>query len=396
MPFPAPIPVHGALILHYQQLRQIIYTSVQRSFQSAQGLSVIPAGEVDLVLSWFIYGLEDIQLSFNTVLRPHGMEVDIAGIFAHQTPVVDFPRRGPKAGRCELADLCVMVTYDQPLDRLDALGNAVLLQAKMDFDSSTLTPQRDLYEQRTAYRYYRSQALTSRAPKGRTLPKKRSLALAYWELAQGLYQTPPFWPWGQQSHILPATHVRHGIGTPLGFADTLLELMLGTFGEGFLNAPMKEPWTRIIFDLLEATAKAAVNRTNLAVHRPDRASGELATRALTALTSADHPFIVRNSLPEILSHYSPELAVDGKAIESSRSLLDANAFTRFLTAKEIVRPDEPVITDDDDDSEPPKGDDGGDPPRLHNNRGTGNEDNGGGGNVVLIHFKTLSEQSRRR
>ncbi|MEI6536923.1 MAG: hypothetical protein WCN98_16375, partial [Verrucomicrobiaceae bacterium] len=110
MSYQIPQDIRDALMAEFAPLSDIVDNAVNVSFRTANLECRGSDGEVDRVLSFFIEGLELIESEFNRVLAPCKIEVSIAGIFTHQTPVIELVK-APPARRCELADLCVLATY---------------------------------------------------------------------------------------------------------------------------------------------------------------------------------------------------------------------------------------------------------------------------------------------
>lgn len=363
MTYPIPRDIERALAAEHSNLAQIVDNAVLVSFNRAALECRGEDGEVDKVLSFFLHGLELIETEFNRVLIPRGIEVSIAGVFTHQTPMVEFPHSNPQH-RCELADVCILASYNEPLGPDGGLGNSILLQAKNDFDEDASADQRELYEQAAHFDYYRPAALVNAAPappSTRDLPPKLLPGLAYWELRNGWWQIP-HGNWHQTSALLWASHIIYGSSRRYAFGSSVVDFLSGAAGYGFRRPASRErDWNRIMFDLLTVTATALVTRQKLNVRGGSRQIGSV-IRELLVRYGTGGPAVLLNSLPKILGFYASDL---GK--------LAAKAAQGALTPEELRRS--------------AKLDGGGEkPPFLGDNREARGDENGGAGNLILFHF----------
>lgn len=362
MSYNIPQRIKTILQINRGILSYVIENAVSISFRNAHRICAGNDGEVDKVLQFFIDGTALMEEGFNRVLHPHRINVSIAAIFTHQTPYVAFstPTLGT-SHTCELADICILSTYGEPLEPpAEALGNAIFFQAKNVFNASPVDIQRQLYEHATSFAYDRPATLTTRLPIGRDLPGKSELALAYWELSS-LYRFPnTTWTrWASfPEHLEP-------------FSETLVDVLAGECGYGFrVPAVGEKSWSKIIFDLLEVSANSCVNRSLLKVRDRRRGTGTICRRILHGMHGESGPFVVRNSLAKILKNYSLELAELGKQIEAAPNRLDNDKYRNWGG------------------DHPNEGDNGGAPP-LGNERFYEGDGNGGVGNIILIHLTEM-------
>ena len=358
MRYPIPQDMAHALRAEHRALSQIVDNAVDVSFRIADLECVGAPGEVDKLLSFFLEGVETIEVEFNRILSSRGLRVSIAAIFTHQTPMVQFPEP-TYSNRCELADLCILATYNEPLGPTGGLGNSILIQAKNDFDSDSTPAQRELYEHALRFDYYRPAALVGAAPAPpptRNLPPKPLPVLAYWELRDR------WWIRGYPvTALLWAAHVLYGTRRRYGFGSSLVDFLAGSAGYGFRRpAAAARDWSRIMFDLLSVTAEALVNRRSLNIRGAPRGIGP-GIRDLLLQMRIGAPAVILNSLPEILDFYSKELGEVGRY---------AVAHAEKVTNKHYPRP---------------KGDGGDKPPILGDSREY-EQDGGGAGNIILFHF----------
>lgn len=368
MSFNIPPKIKGSIQFHRAALLTVVESAVRVSFLNAKRICAGREGEVDKVLQFFIDGTAILETGFNRILQPDGITVNIAAIFTHQTPYVEFPA-GATSGTdvCELADLCILSTYGKALDRpAQGLGNALFLQAKEEFDAPPSDTQRQLYEKADRrFAYNRPRALKARAPDHRDLPPMNESALAYWELQ---HWGPSYWgpgPWQTVSRW------SHSPDSPEPFAETLVDFLSGDCGYGFrMPSTTEHSWSRIIFDLVEETARATVKRKALKVRARLRGTGTIVRQLLHPIGGKASPFVVRNSLGKILKFYSSELGKLGEKIEAMPDALGKISHN--------VGGDYPERN--------PSGKGGDGAPPLGNKRQYEDDGNSGAGNLILIHF----------
>lgn len=364
MSYQIPRHIRDALMAEFAPLSEIVDNAVNVSFRTANVECRGQDGEVDKVLSFFIEGLELMETEFNRVLAPRRIEVSIAGIFTHQTPMIELVNPPPDR-RCELADLCILATYGERLRPNDGLGNAIFLQAKNDFDHDASPIQRELYEVERDFRYYRPKVLSSLNPNTRILPEKGEPALAYWELEQRWWWHGD--PRNRATSMLWANQARRQHPPRTGFGAAMIDFLRGAGGYGF-RAPQagQRAWSQIIFDLLNVTALAAVTRRNLNVRGAPRGAGTISREILRNMRGPQQPFVLRNSLAKILRFYSEELGKIGQHLEGDEKF-----------------PLEEKLKGRNGDGD---GGHDGEPPILGNQREFEGEENGGSGNFILINF----------
>jgi hypothetical protein len=365
MSYQIPKPIRTAIMAEAGPLAHVVDNAINQSFRTAWLKCGHRPGEVDLVLSFFIEGLDFLEEEFNRLLKPRGVAVCISGIFTHQTPMVELTTTEFAGRRCELSDLCVLTTYGQPL-ATRGLGNAMLLQAKMEVRYGGLDEiQQALYADETRFDYHSPGALRTLNPRRRVLPPKYEPALAFWDLGGRHFPELPDWDW-HRTNVMWGSQMHRECPTEHEFGAMFVDFLRGAAGYGLRQPGVGEiRWNRIIFDLLEVTAKAAVTRRNLAVRDVPRGSDRTARRLLKNANGPGCPFVLRNSLAETLAFYSPELGELGKKIE--------------LTERVHIDDEQPL-----DEHEPKRERDGGLPPILGDERLS--EGDGGAGNLVFFHF----------
>jgi hypothetical protein len=85
-----------------------------------------PRTEVGMVAAVILRGLPDVAAAWESLLRPFSCSLNLAGVFCHGSPQVQFNAGGKT--RCELADLLVVVDRKS---RTSITRKAALVQAKM-------------------------------------------------------------------------------------------------------------------------------------------------------------------------------------------------------------------------------------------------------------------------
>jgi hypothetical protein len=92
-----------------------------------------PAAEIDFVASLVENGARLLEEGWQPILAKDGVIVRVAGVFCHQSPMINIegtpPRRMPTF-RCELADLLVLHSHSRSDGKMFWRG--VLMQTKSD------------------------------------------------------------------------------------------------------------------------------------------------------------------------------------------------------------------------------------------------------------------------
>jgi hypothetical protein len=89
-----------------------------------------PAGEVAAVKAIVLDGFAEAAAEWTRLLAPYGYHLELRPVFVHSRPHVAFTKTDGKPGRCELADLLLVVDFQPPGGgRPDR--RAVLIQAKL-------------------------------------------------------------------------------------------------------------------------------------------------------------------------------------------------------------------------------------------------------------------------
>ncbi|MFZ3326642.1 MAG: hypothetical protein WA231_12415 [Methylocella sp.] len=76
-----------------------------------------PAIEIDFVASLVETGAGFLEAEWQRILAKDGIAVRVAGVFCHQSPMVDIKGKPPHpvpTPRCELADLLVLHSHSRP------------------------------------------------------------------------------------------------------------------------------------------------------------------------------------------------------------------------------------------------------------------------------------------
>lgn len=328
------------------------------------------AGEVDKLVYFFLEGLPLIEDQFNRILREHNVHATLSGIFCHQAPkVIPTPTQSGLGNSCELGDILFLVTYGKRLYG-SFLGNAMLVQAKLDANSVEGTLQEYLYRQANGFSYFRAGTLSGQSR----------------HLHEG---TNALWFWGfEPRYSWPLSHETEGIRarrsgsrhTHMPFEIALADLICGVNGRRAraLEANATDSgWSKIVDDLIRTTARSAFHRQNAYVSRNrEPLRGEDAVRAVDAALSSppdNTPFLIRSSFGRILSIFDQELAGLGQKLEAGGKDFHEDTFKAQHPRRF------PGPSDDLKDNLPP--------PPLGNERPP-EGDEGGGCSFVIMDFST--------
>jgi hypothetical protein len=310
--------------------------ATRRSFAEARRLVLPKPYEPDLVLAFFAYGLQEIEETWNEQLDPFGLTISISAIFAHKTPLVRpicSPAAGaraqtrfgtPKTQTCELGDLLVIATH---ADGARGAGNAVMFQAKCGFPKRCDPLQRTLYEEAERFEYDPPRKLLIGQ---RHFASKTRLELAYWDLESG---APVDWwsyaPFLSTTSSIWAADARLDNGDWRGgFGGILVDLIFGFAGEGFTKPKASDKgWSRIVHDLLTATAKSKIKKSRVANMR-ELPRARIAD-ALVAARDRQGPLLVRNSLQKALLFLDHDLKEFANAVGERSIPLTDPAFADY-------------------------------------------------------------------
>ncbi len=121
-------------VRHRQQLTKAAENVIQQVCQQRLGaMKRPPAVEIDFIASLVENGAPLLEIEWQKILAPDRVSVRVAGIFCHQSPMVDINGKPPRAvptQRCELADLMILHSHSMPDGKVFWRG--VLIQAKAD------------------------------------------------------------------------------------------------------------------------------------------------------------------------------------------------------------------------------------------------------------------------
>ena len=313
---------------HRFAIEEAITNAVDLSFQAAEAGTRSAAQEPDFIAYFFLDGLHRLEVSLNAILLSSRIRVTLSGIFCHQTPKV-YPSVGgvQTPTSCELGDLLLVSLYTPPpgstIERR-ALGNALLLQAKMEAERpSDVDPQWQLYSSAETFRY------RSPAPLAQQV---RSLADAHPALWYWCLERNP-WRWqatGSPRWLTSAVHPRspwhNGPIHPtrrfaLPFSGLVWSLFNGVAGQTFYRASspatQTSGWSAVVNDLIADTANRTLTRNNAYIVRsqPNLLRGSAALRAINANLQPQPGFLVRASLGQALALVDDSLGKTGETLE---------------------------------------------------------------------------------
>lgn len=321
---------------HRALIEAAITNAVDISFQAAEVGSKSRAEEPDYLAYFYLEGLHRLEVSLNAILLSSKVKVTLSGIFCHQTPKV-YPTVGGHnlSQSCELGDLLLVSLYTPPegqgIERR-ALGNAVLLQSKMDAERpGDEDPQWQLYATSEGYRYKSPATL---ANQNRSLSEAHA-ALWYWSFERN------YGPWAHQDtgaarwftraiHARSPWHITPRWRSPfqdnrcfeLPFSGLVWSLFNGAAGETFYRkaSPVTTSgsgWSAIVHDLISDTAKRTLTRNNAYIvrSRPNQLRGSDALLKINANINPSPGFLVRASLRDALSLMDESLGKIGAQLE---------------------------------------------------------------------------------
>ncbi len=299
--------------------------ATERAFAEARRrLGNLNPTEPELVLSFFVHALQEIEDEWNAVLSSYPLHLKISGIFSHQTPKVlplgstatsDARKRGfiPKPGKrfCELGDLLFIVSHQ---GSKKGAGNAMMLQAKKGFHSSSDPLQRTLYEHSPRFKYRSSTPALN--GQDRTLTPKSDTKLAYWDLNAQI--NSPYLH--RSTTVIYAADACLDDFSGASFGDTLTQMIFGRAGTGFTLPPSGTAWSRIVGDLVKVTSAKVMKQSPINTRGSPR--GHNTNRLAFSLASSGSSVLVRNSLAEALLSLSDDHAEAAAKLERSQTLRD--------------------------------------------------------------------------
>lgn len=116
---------------HIRGLANVAEQAINRTLEEDGPRSPRPTGEVSAVRKLVLDGFDEIAHAWEPLLRRWSLRIELSAIFTHSRPHVTFtPTRYTRgAGRCELADLLVVVDH-QDYGGVIQDRRAALVQAK--------------------------------------------------------------------------------------------------------------------------------------------------------------------------------------------------------------------------------------------------------------------------
>jgi hypothetical protein len=114
---------------HAQTLATLADLVVEKALAFGGSQTDRPTGEVSAVETLTRDGFSEIAKAWDPVLSMLNYQVDLHAVFVHSRPQVRWPRSNGTNGRCELADLLVVIDHKGPGHLEDR--RAVLIQAKL-------------------------------------------------------------------------------------------------------------------------------------------------------------------------------------------------------------------------------------------------------------------------
>ncbi|KDB08026.1 hypothetical protein LIG30_2825 [Burkholderia sp. lig30] len=229
-------------------------SSIWRSHARAHDLAKKAAREEDFVATLVTDGVPLLEERWRKVLGGKGIDVQVAGVFCHGHPQVEFDYPN---GRVELADLLVVHRHSE--GRSDAT-RAMLIQAKMSVDGTHKLDPKD--PQLTLYTTWPNfEFVTGGLKTGlRQINEKGKGSRYSLVLAREAYPEDIEWadqcPWSGTPAAVNLTASR-------SLSKCLGDMLLGKDGRLVHFGSSTDQWSMMIKELLEVTATRTYSRRNI-------------------------------------------------------------------------------------------------------------------------------------
>lgn len=249
------MPISSLLAPHE---RESLYTganaAIWQSHHLAGQLARSSAREEDFVATLVTNGIPLLADRWVPLLKPKGVELNLAGVFCHGHPQVSF---GSPPRRVELADLLVVHRHTKSA-RTSA--RAILLQAKMSSDAthrlSSSDPQLQLFSAWPPFEFVT----------GGLLPGLRDLKEVGKGSRYALVLDQPAYPeqitWADQCPWA-ASPAYQRLTADRSLARLLGDMLLHKDGRTFQLGKPKDDWSRTIQELLQTTGQRTYRRANI-------------------------------------------------------------------------------------------------------------------------------------
>lgn len=245
--------------------------AIWHSHQLANQLAKVTAREEDYVATMVTNGVPLLAERWSELLKPRHVAIHVAGVFCHGHPQVAF---GKPSSQVELADLLVVHRH---ATKNGSAARAILLQAKMSKDG-TLTlaaddKQLELYSTWPPFRF-----VTGGLAPGERVLEEKGKGSRYALILEGSAY-PEQIPWADQCPWA-ASAANRQLSAASSLAKLLGDMLLGKEGRPFRQDRPRDPWSKMILELLRITGKRTYKRTNIRrgatprlAARPTAASG---------------------------------------------------------------------------------------------------------------------------
>ena len=227
--------------------------------------------EPDYVAALVLEGTKILEKGWNAISNKYDMPISITGIYCHQSPKVHY--KGMKKSSCEIGDL-LWCHFHKKLDG-SYYNSALLLQAKKisklpHHISNEEIDQFKLYHDWPEFEYVRSGKLNGQKRKvNPSAPRNGAQYLAIDENSLGLYGISRKYPCITCRSFNPLSK-NEDLGKEL---TGLLTFKSGDMFNDKITSSSSKDWSKVIWDLLEVTAKRIMNRKNSGYINHSRISG---------------------------------------------------------------------------------------------------------------------------
>jgi hypothetical protein len=232
--------------------------------------------EPDIVASLVLNGTKIIESEWRKAFSQFRIQIAVTGIFCHQTPRVNF--KGMRRKYCELGDL-LWCHVHHDLEG-NTMRNAILYQAKMSSNQPYRISRNDLdqlklYTSWPSFTYVSSGALNGQSRHVKpSAPRRGAQYLLIDDRPpekpeSGILGIPGTYPVGS---CIPNNPIMDHSDLGLEFVHSL-EFLSGDPFDDRKTANKENGWSRVVWDILESSAKKAFRRVRSGYSNRPRTSG---------------------------------------------------------------------------------------------------------------------------
>jgi hypothetical protein len=230
--------------------------------------------EPDFIADLVTVTMPDVYKILSNLLQASGIQSSMVAVFCHQSPKVRY--QGMLGNNCELGDLLIAHVH------IDAHGhvfrNSLLLQAKVSTHIPHILQRADdqlnLYELWPEFEYTSPARLTSQTRK--VLPENshaggKYLLINSQYLHRHYHSLAQMFGWSSACVSMPDTDLY----CHCDLSDELFGFLIRSTGRGFrsrADTGSSTGWSRVVWDLLEITARMTFNRKKAGYVNSSRSS----------------------------------------------------------------------------------------------------------------------------